>query len=163
MSLRRRQAALLALYYQPRDNDDAPLLRRIEEIAAKRVHYGFWRICLLLRREGWKANHKRMYRLCCQAGLNLPAQCKAAAHCLETTVLTGPHQPRSMDFVADVLFDGRHSRALTIVDNFTKESLAVELNQTLKGEEVMTVMKCIRHRRDLPQRIHTDNDSDFIR
>jgi len=60
-----------AWYYAPREKGDAPLLRRIEEIAASRVRYGFRRIFVLLRREGWKANHKRVYRLYCQAGLNL--------------------------------------------------------------------------------------------
>ncbi len=120
-----------AFYYQPRDHDDAPLLGRIEEIAAVRVRYGFWRIYVLLRREGWKANHKRMYRLYCQAGLHLrrkrPRRRKAAAHRLERTVLTAPNQVWSMDFVADALFDGRRFRALTVVDNVTKESLAIEL------------------------------------
>ncbi len=60
-----------AWYYQSPENDDAPLLRWIEEIAAARVRCGFWRISVLLRREGWKANHKRVYRLYCQTGLNL--------------------------------------------------------------------------------------------
>lgn len=62
-----------ASYYQPRDNDDAPLLRRIEQIAAARVRYGFWRIYVLLRREGWKASHKRVYRLYYQADLKTSA------------------------------------------------------------------------------------------
>jgi len=155
-----------AWYYQPRENDDAPLLRRIEEIAAVRVRYGFWRIFVLLRREGWKVNHKRVYRLYCQAGLNLrrkrPRRRKAAAHRLERTVLTAPNQVWSMDFVADALFDGRRFRALTVVDNFTKESLAIEVDQQLKGEDVVAVMERLRHQRDLPQRIQTDNGSEFI-
>ncbi len=155
-----------AWYYQPRENDDAPLLRRIEEIAAARVRYGFRRIFVLLRREGWKANHKRVYRLYYQAGLNLrrkrPRRRKAAAHRLERTVLTAPNQVWSMDFVADALFDGRRLRALTVVDNFTKESLAIEVGQQLKGEDVVTVMERLRHRRDLPKRIQTDNGSEFI-
>lgn len=149
-----------AWYYQPRENDDAPLLRRIEEIAAVRVRYGFWRIFVLLRREGWKVNHKRVYRLYCQAGLNLRR--KAAAHRLERTVLTAPNQVWSMDFVADALFDGRRFRALTVVDNFSKESLAIEVDQQLKGEDVVAVMERLRHQRDLPQRIQTDNGSEFI-
>ncbi|MBB6065909.1 putative transposase [Pseudoxanthomonas broegbernensis] len=155
-----------AWYYQPRENDDAPLLRRIEEIAATRVRYGFRRIFVLLRREGWRANHKRVYRLYCQAGLNLrrkrPRQRKAAAHRLERAVLTAPNQARSMDFVADALFDGRRFRALTVVDNFTKESLAIEVDQQLKGEDVVAVMERLRHPRGVPQRIQTDNGSEFI-
>lgn len=96
-----------------------------------RVRYGFWRIFVLLRREGWKANHKGVYRLYCQRDLNLRRKRrhkrKAAAHLLERTVLTGPNQVWSMDFVADALFDGRRFRALTVVDNFTKERLVIEV------------------------------------
>ena len=134
-----------AWYYQPEEKHDEPLLRRIEEIAATRVRYGFRRIFVLLRREGWKANHKRVYRLYCQAGLNLrrkrPRRRKAAAHRLERTVLTAPNQVWSMDFVADALFDGRRFRALTVVDNFTKESLAIEVDQQLKGEDVVAAVE----------------------
>ena len=155
-----------AWYYQPEEKHDEPLLRRIEETAATRVRYGFRRIFVLLRREGWKANHKRVYRLYCQAGLNLrrkrPRRRKAAAHRLERTVLTAPNQVWSMDFVADALFDGRRFRALTVVDNFTKESLAIEVDQQLKGEDVVAAMERLRHQRDLPQRIQTDNGSEFI-
>lgn len=140
-----------AWYYQPEEKHDGPLLQRIEEIAATRVRYGFRRIFVLLRREGWKANHKRVYRLYCQAGLNLrrkrPRRRKAAAHRLERTVLTAPNQVWSMDFVADALFEGRRFRALTVVDNFTKESLAIEVDQQLRGEDVVAVMERLRHQR----------------
>ena len=153
-------------YYQPKEKDDAPLLRRMEEIAATRVRYGFWRIYVLLRREGWRVNHKRVYRLYRQAGLNLrrkrPRRRKAAAHRLERVVLAAPNQCWSMDFVADALFDGRRFRALTVVDNFTKESLAIEVDGQLKGENVVEVMERLRHQRGLPQRIQTDNGSEFI-
>ena len=126
-----------AWYYQPKENDDEPLLRRMEEIAAVRVRYGFWRIYILLRREGWRVNHKRVYRLYRLAGLNLrrkrPRRRKAAAHRLDRLRLTAPNQCWSTDFVADALYDGRRFRALTVVDNFTKESLAIEVDQPLKG------------------------------
>lgn len=58
-----------------------------------------------------------------------------------------------MDFVSDALFDGRRFRALTVVDNFTKECLAIEVDQQLKGEDVVAVMERLCHQRDLPQRI----------
>ena len=155
-----------AWYYQPRENDDAPLLQRIKEIAAIRVRYGFRPIFVLLRGEDWKTNHQRVYRPHCQAGLSLqrkrPCRRKAAAHRLERTVLTAPNQVWSMDFVVDALSDGRRFRALTVVDNFTKESLAIEVEQQLKGEHLVAAMERLRHRRDLPQRIQTDNSSEFI-
>lgn len=82
-------------YYVAKDKDDAPLLRRMEEIDAARVRYGFWRIYVLLRREGWQVNRKRVYRLYRQAGLNLrrkrPRRRKAAAHRLERAVATAPN------------------------------------------------------------------------
>ncbi len=81
---------------------------------------------------------------------------------MERTVLSGPNQVWSMDSIADALFDGRRFRALTIVDNFTKESLAIEVNRNLKGEDVVAVMERLRHQRALPRRIHTDNGSEFI-
>lgn len=148
-------------YYQPKEKGDGPLLKRIEEIASVRVRYGFWRIFVLLRREGWQVNHKRVYRLYRQAGLNLrskrPRRRKAAAHRLERSLLTAPNQSWSMDFVADALFDGRKLRALTVVDNFTRESLAIRVDQSLKSEDVVAVVDQLRRERGTPQRIQTDN------
>lgn len=67
-----------------------------------------------------------------------------------------------MDFVSDALFDGRRFRALTVVDNFTKESLAIEVDGQLKGGDVVEVMERLKQERGLPQRIQTDNGSEFI-
>ena len=67
-----------------------------------------------------------------------------------------------MDFVADALFDGRRFRALTIVDNFTKESLAIEVDQSLRGADVVAVVERLRHQRRLSRRTQTDNGSEFI-
>jgi transposase InsO family protein len=78
-------------------------------------------------------------------------------------MLKDPNQGWSMDFVADALFDGRRFRALTVVDNFTKESLAIEVNQHLKGEDVVAMMERLRHQRELPQRIQTDRQRQRIR
>ena len=91
-----------------------------------------------------------------------PRRRKATVHRLERTLLTAPNQVWSMDFVADALFDGRRFRALTVVDTFTKESLAIEVHQQLKGDDVVAVMERLRHQRDLPQRIQTDNGNGFI-
>jgi len=134
-------------------------------IAAARVRYGFWRIFVLLRREGWQVNHKRVYRLYKQAGLNLrskrPRRRKAAAHRLERPVLSGPNQSWSMDFVADALFDGRKLRALTVVDNFTRESLAIRVGPQLRSDDVLEVVEHLRRVRGTPARIQTDNGSEF--
>ena len=105
----------------------------MREIANTRIRFGFWRIYILLRREGWRVNHKRIYRLYKAEGLNLrtkrPRRRKAAANRMDRIVLTGPNQSWSMDFVSDALFDGRKFRALTVVDNRTREYLAIEVAQ----------------------------------
>jgi putative transposase len=127
---------------QPRD--DGAVRQRMKEIAETRVRYGFNRIHVLLRREGWRDNHKRTYRIYKEEGLNLrskrPGRNKTAAHRQQRPLLTGPHQCWSMDFVSDQLFDGRKFRALTLVDNYGRECLEIEVGQNLKGIDVVAVM-----------------------
>ncbi len=67
-----------------------------------------------------------------------------------------------MDFVSDALFDGRRLRALTVVDNYTRESLAIEVGQSLKGEDVVRVLDAVVAERGAPQTIKVDNGSEFI-
>jgi len=155
------------LYYVAHRRDDRAVRQRLREIAETRVRYGFPRIQILLRREGWRDNHKRTYRIYKEEGLNLrrkrPRRSKAAAHRQQRPVLTGPHQCWSMDFVSDQLFDGRRFRALTLVDNYSRECLEIEVGQSLKGFDVVSVMERIKERRGVvPQRIQVDNGSEFI-
>ena len=111
-------------------------------------------------------NHKRVHRLYVQAGLNLrakrPRRRKAAAMRLDRPLLTAPDQLWSMDFVSDALFDGRRFRALTFVDNFTRECLAIEVAQNLRGEDVVATLCRLGDRRALPPRIQADNGPEFI-
>jgi putative transposase len=116
-------------YYTHHRRDDKAIRSRIREIAMTRVPYGHWRIYILLRREGWRDNHKRVYRVYREEGLNLrskrPRRNKAAAHRLERLDNNSLHQCWSMDFVSDALFDGRKFRALTLVDNYCRECLGI--------------------------------------
>lgn len=139
----------------------------MREIANTRVRFGFWRIYVLLRREGWKVNHKRIYRLYKAEGLNLrtkrPRRRKAAANRMDRIVLTGPNQSWSMDFVSDALFDGKKFRALTVVDNHTRECLAIEVAQSLTGDDVVRVLTNIaKERRQYPLRTQADNGPEFV-
>lgn len=154
-------------YYKAKAKDDSVLISRMKEIAQTRVRYGFWRIYILLRREGWKDNHKRIYRLYRAEGLNLrskrPRRCRASAHRLDRLALSKLNELWSMDFVLDQLFDGRRFRALTIVDNFSHKSLAIHAAQSIKGADVVEVMNRIKSERQmLPKRIQVDNGSEFI-
>lgn len=139
---------------------------RIREIAATRVHYGYRRVHVLLQREGFKDNHKRIYRLYREEGLSLrlkrPKRHKSARLRQPKHQVTAINQIWSMDFVADALFDGRRLRALTVVDNYTRESLAIEVGQNLKGEDVVDTLNRIAARRGLPATIKVNNGSEFV-
>jgi putative transposase len=153
--------------YVGHPRDDRAVRQRLKEIAETRVRYGFPRIQILLRREGWRDNHKRTYRIYKEEGLNLrskrPRRNKTAAHRQQRPLLTGPHQCWSMDFVSDQLFDGRRFRALTLVDNYSRECLEIEVGQNLKGIDVVAVMERIKAMRGVvPQRIQCDHESEFI-
>ena len=99
--------------YRSRRPDQGPLIARIREIAAVRVRYGCQRIHVVLRREGWRVNHKRVYRLYRAAGLSLyqrrPRRHRAAAQRVVQPAATAPNQVWAMDFVSDQLFDGREA------------------------------------------------------
>jgi putative transposase len=147
--------------------DDRAVRARIKEIAETRVRYGIARIHVLLRREGWRDNHKRTRRIYLEEGLNLrhrrPRRNKAAAHREKHPALTSANECWSMDFVMDALFDGRRFRALTIVDNYSRECLEIEVGQSLKGEDVVRVMERMKLIKGaVPQRIKVDNGSEFI-
>jgi len=161
-----RQSLTGWYYRHRRPVHDALLIKRMREIAEVRVRYGMRRIYVLLRREGWAVNHKRVHRLYVQAGLNLrakrPHRRKAAAMRLDRPQLTAPDQLWSINFVSDALFDGRRFRALTLVDNFTRECLAIEVAQNLRGEDVVASLEKLRNTRALPARIQADNGPEFI-
>jgi putative transposase len=134
---------------------------RIREIAAARVRYGYFRIYIVLRREGLKINHKRVYRLYREEGLSMrhkrPRRHVMAAHRAARPAAGAINENWSMDFVSDALFDGRRIRALTVVDDYNRESLAIEVGQSITGEQVVTVMNRLSAMRGAPKRIRVDN------
>lgn len=117
-------------YQSIRCNQD-PLRKRIREIAYSRIRYGFQRIHILLRREGWKINKKRTYRLYRLEGLNSrykkPRRHKSSSHRITCRPATQINQCWSMDFVCDQLFNGKRFRFLTLVDIYSRECLAIEV------------------------------------
>ena len=147
-------------------NDQAMLRGRIRELAAARVRYGYFRIYILLRREGWKINHKRVYRLYRAEGLSMrhkrPRRHVMAAHRAARPAAGAINENWSMDFVSDALFDGRRIRALTVVDDYSRESLAIEVGQSITGEQVVTVMNRLSAMGGAPKRIRVDNGPEFV-
>jgi putative transposase len=152
--------------YQSVARDSSALLMRIKEITATRVHYGYRRVHVVLRREGRRDNCKRVYRLYRAEGLSLrhkrPRRNKSARRRQPRHIVTTINEIWSMDFVADALFDGRRLRTLTVVDNYTRECLAIEVGQSLKGEHVVEALTRITAMRGPPTTIKVDNGSEFI-
>ena len=151
--------------YKSVSDEQAALRMRIRDLAQTRVSYGYRRFHVLLRREGWKVNHKRVYRLYCQEGLMLrnkkPKRHVSCQRRMERPVATGVDESWSMDFMSDELFDGRRIRLLTIVDNFTRESLAIKVAASIKrrggGGGPAPTDAAAR----LPRTIRVDNGPEF--
>ena len=160
------QLSRLVYLYQSTARDNTAMVMRTKEITQTRVHYGYRRVHVMLKREGFKDNHKRVYRLCSEQGLSLrhkrPKRNKAAQLRQPKTLAQRINQIWSMDFVADNLFDGRKLRMLTVVDCYTRESLAIHVGQSLKGDDVVRVLNAIVYERGQPETIKTDNGSEFI-
>jgi len=153
--------------YKSNRRDDNAIRMRIKEIAHTKIRYGVYRIHTILRREGWRDNFKRVYRIYKEEGLHLrskrPRRSKSATHRLSRPTITGVNQVWSMDFVSDNLFDGRRIRFLTVVDNFSRTCLAIKCGQSLKGTDVVSQMeRIVEERKAYPNRIQVDNGSEFI-
>jgi putative transposase len=142
------------------------LRMRIREIAQARVRYGYRKIRVLLNREGWDVGKYLVYRLYTEEGLSLkrmkPAgKHKAARQRQERFKATGVDQAWSMDFVADQLQDGTRFRSLTIVDVHTREAVAIDVGQSLKGDDVVRVLNRMKADRAVPKVLFCDNGSEF--
>jgi putative transposase len=133
---------------------------RLRDLAASRVRYGYRRLTVLLKREGWKVNAKRIYRLYTEEGLIVRTK-RRKERAQRQRVAQGsavrPNQKWSMDFVAQRLADGRWIRVLTVVDQFTRECLALFADVSLTGEKVATALDKIVAGRGASQSITVDN------
>jgi len=150
--------------YRSRRPDCAPLRERIEEIAAVKRRYGYRRVYLRLRREGWQVNGKRVYRLYRDAGLAVRRRKRKRIGFFERRPLPKPMSANvswSMDFVADGLIGGRRLRCLTIVDDCTRECLAIEVDTSITGLRVQGVLERLADSRGLPASITVDNGPEF--
>ena len=150
--------------YRSSQADCARLRARIEEIAALKRRYGYRRVHILLRREGWRMNRKLTYRLYREAGLAVRRRKRKRIGLVERKPLPKPVAANlswSMDFVSDGLADGRRLRCLTIVDDCTRECLAIEVDTSITGTRVKAVMNRLADTRGLPRSITVDHGPEF--
>jgi len=118
----------------------------------------------MLRREGWKVNHKLVYRIYKEEGLEVRTKKRRKRVSALRVVLPAATMPKehwSMDFVSDNLHDGRRFRVLTLVDHFTRESPAIEVGNSIPGKRVVAVLERLARTHGLPQVITTDNKTEF--
>ncbi len=146
--------------------DDQALLRmRLRDLAASRVRYGYRRLHVLLQREGWRVNHKRVYRLYRQEGLALRRKTHKKRLSLPRVCgprPTRPHAEWGMDFLSDRLADGRRFRVLTLVDHVSRVSPAIEVGVSLTGARVVAVLERLAATIGRPERIRVDNGPEFV-
>lgn len=170
VSIRRACACLridASLYhYKSKRGDQAALKARIKEIAATRVRYGYRRIHVLLRREGWNVNAKRIYRLYKEMGLQLrnktPKQRVKAKLREDRTEAVHSNDVWAMDFVHDQLATGRKIRVLTVIDTFSRFSPVVDPRFSYRGENVVATLERTCRSVGYPKIIRVDQGSEFI-
>ena len=153
-------------YKSTRPSQEA-LRQKIRDLALSRVRYGYKRIHVLLKRQGIHVNKKRVYRLYCQEGFQLRPRrprrhVSAATGQPPRTKPRAPNVAWTMDFVSDQTVQGTRFRALTVVDVFTRECLAIEPGKSLRGADVVNVLSRIATERGAPKRIYCDNGSEFV-
>lgn len=166
----RRAAAVIhitrsSLRYRSTARDQTALRMRLRDLAAARVRYGYRRLHVLLRREGWHVNHKRVYRLYRLEGLGLRLKARRKRVSQGRVVAppaTQPNERWAMDFMTDSLYDGRRFRLLTLVDTATRECPAIEVGQSLTGQRVVAVLNRLKGSRGVPNVISVDNGPEFI-
>ena len=154
--------------YEPRLGDDEPLLvRRIVELASEYGRYGYRRITALLRQEGWRVNHKRVERIWRREGLKVPRkQPKRRRLWLfdGSCVRRRPEHRNHVwayDFVHERTHEGRAFRMLVVVDEYTRECLAIEVARKLNSQDVLRVLARLFVRQGVPEYIRSDNGSEF--
>jgi len=143
---------------------NATVLAGLQAHAAVRARFGYRRLHILLEREGLAINHKRVHRLYRAAGLQVRRRRRKRLTRADRVPLPTPSQARerwSMDFTVDTLADGRGFRTLNIVDDFTRECLAIEVDRSLPGLRVARVLERLASDVGLPQTIVVDNGPEF--
>lgn len=150
--------------YKPLPDKNIWLRERLKKLATERRRFGSKRLYVLLRREGNIVNHKRVERIYHQEGLSLRKRKKKRQTAAPRLVVPKPLKPNerwSMDFVSDQICDGRKFRSLTIVDDCSRESPAIEVDTSLPGKRVVGVLNRLKDIRGLPKHIVVDNGPEF--
>ena len=152
------------LLYECRPDRRSGLSDRIVELAQQRRRFGYRRIGVLLRREGCEINDKAVYRRYRELGLTVRKRRRRQSLAVPRQPLTQPSQPNavwSMDFVCDALADGRRLKILTVVDDYTRQALVVDVHRAISGAHVTRILDQVATFRGYPRAIRTDQGPEF--
>lgn len=150
--------------YRSRRPDDTEIRERLRELSRQRRRFGYRRLHLLLTREGHAMNQKKLRRLYTEEKLQVRrrgGRKRALGTRAPMAIPQGPNQRWSLDFVADAFSDGRRFRILTVVDDFTRECLALVADTSLSGARVARELDGLLARRGRPLMIVSDNGTEF--
>lgn len=149
--------------YEPRAERQPQVRTAVAEIAEAHPRYGYRRVTALLGRAGHTVNHKRVHRLMREMGVQVQrVKRKRLKRDTPVAVANGPDQEWAMDFVSDAAANGQTIRALTIVDVFTRECVAIEVATSICSRRVARVLERVIAEGRGPSRIRVDNGPEFI-
>jgi putative transposase len=156
----------LARYIARCRKDEAELIKKIHELAIRHSRYGYRRITVLLRREGWKINKKRVHRIWKSEGLGLPRR-RPKRHRMGITAgivnkAEYPDHVWSYDFIEDRTERGGKLRILVIIDEYTRECLAIRIKPSIPAYTVVEILEWLFLTRGVPKYIRSDNGPEFI-
>ncbi len=153
-------------HYKSRRSGQAELEHRIKEICQTRVRYGYRRVHVLLRREGWHINLKKVHRIYREFGLQLraktPKRRVKAKLRDDRKNATQPNETWAMDFVHDQLAMGRKIRILTVVDTFSRYAPAIDPRFSYRAEDVVTTLERVCSQVGYPSTIRVDQGTEFV-
>jgi transposase InsO family protein len=162
------QPRMTQRYKTKQPDKDKALTAQIRKLAKKHKRYGYRMITAKLRQEGWNVNHKRVQRIWQKEGLQVPyrRKFKKAKGDSENScaVRKAEHINHvwTYDFMSDQTEDGRSLKFLTVLDEFTRESLTVEVGRSIKSKDVILVLEYLFTVRGVPKFIRSDNGPEFI-
>lgn len=152
-------------YKQTVNRKDSELKQCLVSLSQQRTRWGFPRILNLARRQGIKDNHKRIYRIYCEANLQIQKRYKKKKKIhlrLVLNTVIKPNQRWSMDFVSDEVASGRKFRCFNVVDDYTHECVMIKVDTSLKSEKLVSAFNALSLYRNLPEEIVCDNGPEFI-
>lgn len=151
--------------YTPREDKNEPVREQLQSLIEKHPAIGFWQCYYRIRRMNFIWNHKRVYNVYTQMGLNIRRRMRKRLPARVKHALFNPeviNQTWSIDFMSDSLWDGRKIRLLNVIDDCNREVLWIEADTSLPTQRVIRVLNALKESRGLPKMIRVDNGPEFI-